>query len=425
MRAAQRILDRLGRPGKPRLNEMIAMRDRGHEMAVVSRPGARIIERAKEAGFAAYAVDMRGAPDLPAIVKLRRLMREFRADIVNTHSGRDTRLDGMAARSMGKTRPRLVRTRHLVLPITSRFIDRTLPDKVVEVSSFVRDYLVSAGIPDGQVEAVPTGIDLNRYTPADGGGTLRSELGLPDATVLVGTVATLRVKKGYADLLRAAGTVLQSFPDTHFVIAGDGPQTENLRRLIVELGLQARVHMPGLRRDMMNVFQSLDRFVLPTYQEALGTVFIETDAMGLPVAATDVDGVPEVVVDGETGVLVPPRDPAALAVAISGFVENPLRRRDFGDNARRLVGSEFSREALAGAGCRQRHPALVGGRASAGFQGLRVSLAHAYPYPLGQDVGGPRGETGGAGQRPAAVAKTSAGAAGRAQSSSLLAPGLP
>jgi len=317
MRAAQRILDRLGRPGKPRLNEMIATRDRGHEMAVVSRPGARIIERAKEAGFAAYAVDMRGAPDLPAIVKLRRLMREFRADIVNTHSGRDTRLDGMAARSMGKNRPRLVRTRHLVLPITSRFTDRTLPDKVVAVSSFVRDYLVSAGIPDGQ---------------------------------------------------------------------GD---------------------------------------VLPTHQEALGTVFIETGAMGLPVAATDVDGVPEVVVDGETGVLVPPRDPAALAVAISGFVENPLRRRDFGDNARRLVGSEFSREALAGAGCRQRHPALVGGRASAGFKGLRVSLAHVHAYPLRQDVGGPRGKTGGAGQRPAAVAKTSAGAAGRAQSSSLLAPGLP
>ena len=330
------------------LNEMIAMRDRGHEMAVVSRPGARILERAKEAGFAAYAVDMRGALDFPAIVKLRRLMREFRADIVNTHSGRDTQLAGMAARSLGRNRPRLVRTRHLALPITSKFTYSTLPDKVVAVSSFVRDYLISAGIPDGQVEAVPTGIDLNRYTPADGGGTLRSELGLPDATVLVGTVAILRVKKGHADLLRAARTVLQSFPDTHFVIAGDGPQTENLRRLIAELGLEARVHMLGLRRDVMNILQSLDLFVLPTHQEALGTAFIEAGAMGLPVVATDVDGVPEVVVDGETGVLVPPRDPAALAAAISGFLENPARRRGFGDNARRRVGSEFSREVMAG-----------------------------------------------------------------------------
>ena len=84
--------------------------------------------------------------------------------------------------------------------------------------------------------------------------------------------------------------------------------------------------MLGLRRDVMNILQSLDLFVLPTHQEALGTVFIEAGAMGLPVVATDVNGVPEVVVDGETGVLVPPRDPAALAVAISGFLENPVRR---------------------------------------------------------------------------------------------------
>ena len=97
------------------LNELIGMRERGHEMAVVSRPGARILERAKEAGFETFAVDMRGALDFPALFKLRRLMREFRADIVNTHSGRDTQLAGMAARSMGSQRPRIVRTRHLAL----------------------------------------------------------------------------------------------------------------------------------------------------------------------------------------------------------------------------------------------------------------------------------------------------------------------
>jgi len=88
------------------LNEMIAMRERGHEMAVVSRPGARILERGKEAGFQTFAVDMRGALDLPAILKLRRLMRDFRADIVNTHSGRDTQLAGMAARSLWRCRSR-------------------------------------------------------------------------------------------------------------------------------------------------------------------------------------------------------------------------------------------------------------------------------------------------------------------------------
>jgi glycosyltransferase involved in cell wall biosynthesis len=328
------------------LNEMIAMRERGHEMAVVSRPGGRILERAREVGFATFAVDMRGAADFPAILKLRRLMRDLRADVVNTHSGRDTQLAGMAARSLAR-RPRIVRTRHLALPITSRFTYSVLPDKVVAVSRFVRDYLVSAGIPAGRVAAVPTGIDLGRYAPEPGGGTLRHELGLSDAAALIGTVAILRAKKGHADLLRAAPSILERFPDTHFVIAGDGPQTDNLRRLIGELGLGERVHMLGLRRDVMNVLQSLDLFVLPTHQEALGTAFIEAGAMGLPVVATAVDGVPEVVADGETGVLVPPKDPGALAAAILPFLADPARRRQFGDAAKRRVGREFSREVMA------------------------------------------------------------------------------
>ncbi len=329
------------------LNELIGMRERGHEMAVVSRPGARILERAKEAGFETFAVDMRGALDFPALFKLRRLMREFRADIVNTHSGRDTQLAGMAARSMGSQRPRIVRTRHLALPITSKISYSVLPDRVVAVSHFVHDYLVSAGVPDRQVVTVETGIDLSRYTPVVDGGTLRSELGLSAETILIGTVAILRVKKGHADLLRAAQVVLRSQPDVHFVIAGDGPQQANLHRLVGELGLVSRVHMLGLRRDVMNVLQSLDLFVLPTHQEALGTAFIEAGAMGLPVVATAVDGVPEVVVNGETGILVPAKDSEALAAAIRDLLNDVARRHLFGENARRRVVREFSREVMA------------------------------------------------------------------------------
>lgn len=328
------------------LNELIAMRERGHTLAVVSRPGARILERAKEAGFETFAVDMRGAVDVPNILRLRAVIKRFRPDIVNTHSGRDTQLAGMAARLLTH-RPRIVRTRHLALPITSKFTYSILPDKVVAVSRYVRRYLVSAGVPEVQVEAVPTGIDLGRYAPQPGGGSLRAELGLPAEAVLIGTVAILRVKKGHADLLRAVPSILERFPQAHFLIAGDGPQTDNLYRLIGELGIEAHVHMLGLRRDVMNVLQSLDLFVLPTHQEALGTAFIEAGAVGLPVVATEVDGVPEVVVDGETGLLVPPKNPPTLAAAILALLENPARRNEFAANARRRVGREFSREVMA------------------------------------------------------------------------------
>jgi glycosyltransferase involved in cell wall biosynthesis len=287
---------------------------------------------------------MRNAIDLPAVLRLRRYMGAARPGIVNTHSGRDTQLAGMAAHTLPH-RPRIVRTRHLALPITSRFTYSVLPDHVVTVSEHVAHTLVKAGVPAERVTAVPTGIDLSRYA-AETPGTLRAELGLPSDALLVGTVAILRRKKGHAELLEAIPDVLARFPAAHFVFAGDGPQHENLERRIAELGLGGRVHLLGLRRDVVNVLASLDLFVLPTHQEALGTAFVEAGAMGLAAVGSRVDGVPEIVGDGETGRLVPVNDPPALAAAIVELLADPARRRALGEAARRKVAERFSREAM-------------------------------------------------------------------------------
>jgi len=328
------------------LNELIGLRERGHELAVVSRPGACILERAAEAGFATFTVPMRGALDLPAVVRLRGIIKRFRADIVNTHSSRDTLLAGLAARSI-IGRPRIVRTRHLALPITSTFTYSKLPDHVVTVSRYVENYLVGAGVPREQITTVPTGIDFSRYDRATVAGDLRRELGLAPETPLIGTVAILRAKKGHADILDAVPAVLQRFPDAHFVFAGDGAQTANLTARIAADGLGERVHLLGLRRDVTNVLASLDVFVLPTHQEALGTAFIEAGAMGLPAIATAVDGVPEVVQDERTGLLVPVHDGAAIAGAIKRLLADPIYRQGMGANAAEFVRRKFSRQAMA------------------------------------------------------------------------------
>ena len=329
------------------LNELFAMRQRGHELAVVSRPGARIIERAKEAGFPTFAVDMRGAADLPAIFKLRRVMRDFAADIVNTHSGRDTQLAGMAARSLGSGRPRIVRTRHLALPITSRFTYSVLPDQVVAVSRFVERYLLSAGVPQAKVCTIETGVDFARYDRSTVAGNLREELGLDADALLIGTVAILRAKKGHAEILDAAPEVLKRFPKAHFVFAGDGAQTENLKARIAADGLSGRVHLLGLRRDVTNILASVDVFLLPTHQEALGTAFMEAAAMGLPTVATRVDGVPEVVLDERTGLLVPAHDGKALIEPLCRLLGDPIFRQSMGANAAEFVRRKFSRELMA------------------------------------------------------------------------------
>lgn len=329
------------------LNELITMRERGHRCLLAVQPGAKLGVRARETGFETFEIKMRGVLDLPAILDFRCLITTEKVQVVNTHSSKDTLVAGLAVRSMLFGRPRLVRTRHLALPITSTFTYSGLPDHVVTVSAFVGEYLVSAGVPRHKITAVPTGIDLTRYQHVPDGGTLKAELGLSPENVLIGTVAILRKKKGHAELLEAVPAILAQHPEARFVFAGDGPQTDNLTRRISEMGLQDKVFMLGLRRDVMNVLQSLDIFVLPTHQEALGTAFIEASAMGLPCIGTNVDGVPEVVADGKTGLLVPAQNSEAIAAAILTLLDNPEQRQKMGQAASARVRQIFSRQAMA------------------------------------------------------------------------------
>jgi glycosyltransferase involved in cell wall biosynthesis len=328
------------------LNEMFALREMGHEISVLTQPGAKLAVRAREAAFPVFETRMRNLLDFRSLLTIRRVIRETRADIVNTHSGRDTQLVGIAVRSIFADRPRIVRTRHLALPITSRFTYSVLPDHVVTVSAYVADYLVSAGIQRSQITTVLTGVDLSRYRADIPGTPLREELGLPTNALLIGTVAILRRKKGHSELLEAIPAVLDRFPDAHFVFAGNGPQQQNLEKRIAELGLTQHVHLLGLRRDVINVLRALDLFVLPTHQEALGTVFVEAGAMGLATVATRVDGIPEVVVDGVTGLLVPALETSPLAEAIMALLADPARRKSMGEAARQHVITRFSREMM-------------------------------------------------------------------------------
>nr|ART39860.1 J358 [uncultured bacterium] len=327
------------------LNELSELQARDYAPLLACPPQAKLGARAREIGCEVIDVAMRGALDLPALWTLRRLMATRKIDIVNTHSGRDTQLAGMAAHSLGRQRPRIVRTRHLALPISSRFSYVTLPDHVVTVSRFVASYLTSAGVPAERITAVPTGIDLSRYQMATS-GSLRAELGLADTAPLIGTVAILRRKKGHAELLEAVPQVLEKFPAVHFVFAGDGPQFENLTQRIAELGLAINVHLLGLRRDVVNVLASLDLFVLPTHQEALGTAFIEAAAMGVPAIASNVDGVPEIVRHGETGLLVPVGDSAAIAASIIRLLTDAPLRQTMGAAARTWVEAHYSRQVM-------------------------------------------------------------------------------
>lgn len=317
--------------------EMVGLRKQGHRMLLLCQPRAKFGARAREAGFEVFEVRMRNGVDLPAVLKMRAIFRRERVDVVNTHSGRDSILAGLAGLLAGRL---VVRTRHLALPITSRFTYTTLPHHVVSVSEHVRRYLMSEGVPASRVSTVYTGIDPAAML-LDGPSDLRASLGIADSARVVATVAILRMKKGHRFIVEAAPRILAACPDTHFVFAGDGAQMANLQAQIADAGLASHIHLLGLRRDIANVLAGSDLFLLPTEQEALGTSYIEAMAMGLPVVGSNVDGVPEVVRDGDNGLLIEPGNADSLADAVIRLLSDDALRTQMAQRSRALVSSLF------------------------------------------------------------------------------------
>ena len=328
------------------LQECIGLRKLGARVIVLCQPESVLGKRALAEGFEVKSCRMRKNYDIPAVRYILKLMKTEDIDIINTHSGRDSFLAGVAGR-ISRKKPIIVRTRHLALPITSKITYSLLPHRVVTVSEYVRRYLITKGIHPEKVISIPTGIDLERFDPEKTSADLRKELKLKPEIPMIGTVAIFRIKKGYHILLDTIPLVLGKIPEAVFVFAGDGPQKENILNKIMNLGLSDKVFFLGLRKDIPNILKSIDIFVLPTLQEALGTAFIEAMAMEKPVIGTEVGGVQEVIQNEINGYLVKPNNPQVLAEAILKMLHNREEARLMGIEGRKIVQQNFNTEVMS------------------------------------------------------------------------------
>nr|WP_315846849.1 glycosyltransferase family 4 protein [uncultured Achromobacter sp.] len=326
--------------------EMTAMRARGHHIEAICQPRALLVERLSDAGFTVHKVAMDGPVNyLKGVAAVRGILKEGRFDVLNTHSRRDTVIAALAARLAGT--PLIVRTRHLSNKVGSMWSYTCLPHRVTTVSDHVREYLIERGVPANKVATVYSPIVL---PPPVERSTLRDELGLADDDIVVGCVAVMRATKGHKDLIDAIVPLMASRPKLHLVFVGGGsPVFEQTQDYVATLGLQDRIHLMGMRRDVPNLLAGFDVFALATQQEASGTVYVEAQASGLPVIGTDVGGVSEMFRNGETGILVPPKNPQALTEALQRLIDDPALRRRMGDAGRKMVWEEavFSPARLA------------------------------------------------------------------------------
>lgn len=326
--------------------EMTAMRARGHHVEAICQSRAMLVERLSDAGFTVHKVDMDGPVNyLKGVAAVRGILKEGRFDVLNTHSRRDTVIAALAGRLAGT--PLIVRTRHLSNKVGSMWSYTWLPHRVTTVSDHVRHYLIQRGVPANRVATVYSPIVLPAPVERS---TLREELGLADDDIVVGCVAVMRATKGHKDLIDAIVPLMSSRPKLHLVFIGGGsPVFEQTQDYIATLGLQNRIHLMGMRRDVPNLLAGFDVFALATQQEASGTVYVEAQASGLPVIGTNVGGVSEMFRDGETGILVPPKNPQALTDALQRLIDDPDLRRRMGEAGRKMVWEDavFSPARLA------------------------------------------------------------------------------
>jgi glycosyltransferase involved in cell wall biosynthesis len=220
-------------------------------------------------------------------------------------------------------------------------------DCILVNADAVKDWLIADGYEGSKISVIRNGVDLARFDNPPAPVELRRQLGVPDETPLVGVISRLTRLKGLEHFLEAAAIVRSRMPGVRFLVVGetspmDRHYLEELQRYAARCGVADDVIFTGLRTDVPAVLASLTVSVMPSLNEALSNVVLESMAAGTPTVATRVGGTPEAVLDGVTGVLVPPADSAALADAITHLVKQPQLAVHLGREARARIADQFS-----------------------------------------------------------------------------------
>jgi len=323
--------------------------ERGHTVLAVTRPSAEMAERCAAAGVEHVPLALRHEFDVVSMVRFARLARERRVDVVHVHKGI------AHAVALGATLLRgrygLVVNRGVSFPIdlwsSFKYRSRRV-SRIVAVAENIRQVIVSGGIPPHKVSVVYAGVDVERFDPArTDPGRVRAELGIPLDARLVGHVG-MRDWKGWKELLRAFPAVRADQPAAHLLLVActSQAQRDGVAELARDLGLAGAVTATMPRFDMPDVLAACDVVVDPSWAGTgiTGTIR-EAMALAKPVVATSVAGNPELVEDGVSGILVPPRDVPMLAAAISRLLRDGDLAVRLAVNGQRRVREHFSTAA--------------------------------------------------------------------------------
>ncbi|MCU0256668.1 MAG: glycosyltransferase [Vicinamibacterales bacterium] len=323
---------------------VMGLREAGLRAELVAHPDGELRRRAAE-GLDLIALVPRHEADFAAGWRFSRILRTERPDIVHAH---DPHGVTMASIGISMSRldpaPRLVAARRVDFPLKMHAFSRwkyKQVDLFICASEAIRHILLTQGVEPSRAITVHEGVDLVHVDAAPR-GDLHAEFWLPHQAPLVGNIGALVPHKGQRDFVDAAARVLRHVPDTRFVIAGEGELRPQLEQQIRHLSLEKHVLLAGFRTDVLSLLKAFDVFVMSSVTEGLGTSVIDAMACRRPVVGTRAGGIPELVVEGETGHLVPVGDAAGMAEAIVSLLRDERRRARYGAAGRARVEARFT-----------------------------------------------------------------------------------
>jgi glycosyltransferase involved in cell wall biosynthesis len=312
-------------------------------------PPGKLAEVLQSAGIPATCLGARGRADLGVVFRLYRALRQFHPEIVQTflfHANIAGRIAGRLAGIPHCVSGIRVAERRSRWPLRIDRITNPLVETNVCVSRATADFSVEvARLRRTKVIVIPNGVDVAPFAealPLD-----LTTLGLPPSARVIVAVGRLDPQKGLTYLLEGLPRLFARHGDVHLLLVGDGPERARLTRIVDEQRLTSRVHFAGWRSDVPRILKAAYCLVLPSLWEGMPNVVLEAMAASLPVVATRVEGVDELVIPGETGLIVPPASSADLTDALETMLGNSARAQAMGESGRQRVETQFSWDTMA------------------------------------------------------------------------------
>ena len=313
---------------------------KGVENVIIAQPNSPLAKKAKADNLNCIELSMKGELDFLAGLKLRKLLKQIKPDIIQAHTAHAQTLALFARKKI-----KLVSTRRMDYSISrlSAIFKYNRADKIVAISNFTKDVLIQAGVKKNKLAVIHDAVDS--YTITQQAETAEP-LNFKKDDILIGTVAALVERKGHKYIFKAMTKVKKQFPKARLLVIGQGSLEKDLKELAKSLDLKKEIIFLGFQKNIPAILKKLDVFVLYPLREGLGVASLEAGACSLPTVASKVGGLQEVVEDGQTGFLVPPKNPHALADKINFLLANPEMRITMGKKAKQRVETIFSVEKM-------------------------------------------------------------------------------